>query len=177
MLIRVGYEIAFKFPQPTAMVVLLSVHPSRASTIRVPERFEVEPYVPISGFVDSFGNRCGRLFVPAGRVVLRNDATVEDGGQTDPQAWNALQDNVQDLPNEVLLFLLASRYCEVDSELKDLAGSLFNSAAPGWPRVQAICNFVYQHIRFDYMQARANRTASETFRDARASAAIIRIWP
>jgi transglutaminase-like putative cysteine protease len=105
------------------------------------------------------------LFVPAGHVVLRNDATVEDCGVADVQAWNAPQDNVQDLPNDVLLFLLASRYCEVDSELKDLAGSLFNATSPGWPRVQAICNFVYQHLRFDYMQARANRTALEAFRE------------
>ena len=165
MLIRVGYEIAFRFPQPTAMVVLLYVHPSCVSTIQVPERFEVEPRVPISEYVDSFGNRCGRLFVPSGRVVLCNDATVEDSGQPDLQAWNARQPNVQDLPNEALQFLLASRYCEVDSELKDFAGSLFNSTTPGWARVQSICDFVYQHIRFDYMQARANRTALEAFRE------------
>jgi transglutaminase-like putative cysteine protease len=165
MLIRVGYEIAFRFPQPTAMTVLLYVHPSRAATIRTPERFEVEPRVPISEFVDSFGNRCGRLFVPAGRVLLRNNATIEDSGQPDPQVWNAPQHNVQDLPDEALLFLLASRYCEVDSELKDFAGTLFNSTPPGWQRVQSICNFVFQHIRFDYQQARANRTALEAFRE------------
>ena len=80
------------------MVVLLDVHPSLTWTLRTPERFEVEPRVPIFEFVDSFGNRCGRLFVPAGRVVLRNDATVEDSGQPDPQAWIAVQHNVQDLP-------------------------------------------------------------------------------
>jgi transglutaminase-like putative cysteine protease len=165
LLIRVGYEIAFGFSQPTAVLMMLYVHPSRAWAIRKPERLEVQPRVPISEFVDSFGNRCGRLFAPAGRVVLRNDAIVEDSGQPDPQVWNAPQHNVQDLPDDVLLFLLASRYCEVDSELKDLAGTLFNSTPPGWPRVQSICNFVYQQVRFDYMQARANRTALETFRE------------
>jgi transglutaminase-like putative cysteine protease len=163
--IRVGYEIAFGFSQPTAVLMMLYVHPSRASRIRKVEQLAVEPHVPVSEFVDCFGNRCGRLFVPAGRVVLRNDATVEDNGQPDPQTWNALQQNVQDLPDDVLQFLLASRYCEVDSELKDLAGTLFNSTVAGWPRVQSICNFVNQHIRFDYLQARANRTALETFRE------------
>lgn len=165
MLIRVGYEIAFGFTQPTAVLTMLYVHPSRASTIRQAERFTSEPPVSVSEFVDSFGNRCGRLFVPSGRVVLRNNATVEDSGQLDPQNWNLPQHNVQNLPHEVLQFLLASRYCEVDSELKDLAGTLFNATPPGWPRVQAICNFVFQHIRFDYMQARANRTALEAFRE------------
>ena len=165
LLIRVGYEIAFGFSQPTAVLMMLYVHPSRAWAIRKPERLEVQPCVPISEFVDSFGNRCGRLFAPAGRMVLRNDAVVEDSGQPDPQAWNTPQHNVQDLPDDVLLYLLASRYCEVDSELKDLAGNLFNSTPPGWARVQSICNFVYQHVRFDYIQARANRTALETFRE------------
>jgi transglutaminase-like putative cysteine protease len=165
LLIRVGYEIAFDFSQPTAVLMMLYVHPSRAGSIRKPERLEVRPSVPVSEFVDSFGNRCGRLFAPAGRVVLRNDAVVEDSGQPDPQGWNTPQHNVQDLPDDVLLHLLASRYCEVDSELKDLAGTLFNSTPPGWARVQSICNFVFQHVRFDYMQARANRTALETFRE------------
>jgi transglutaminase-like putative cysteine protease len=165
LLIRVGYEIAFEFAQPTPVLMMLYVHPSRASSIRKPERLEVQPHVPISEYGDSFGNRCGRLFAPAGRLVLRNDAVVEDSGQPDAQGWNAPQHNVQDLPDDVLQFLLASRYCEVDSELKDLAGNLFNSTPPGWARVQSICNFVYQHVRFDYQQARANRTALETFRE------------
>ena len=177
MLIRVGYEITFRFPQPTAMVVLLHVHPSRASTIQIPERFEVEPRVPISEFVDSLGNRCGRLFVPSGRVVLRNDATVEDSGQPDPQAWNAPQHDVQDLPNEVLLFLLASRYCEVDSELKDLAGTLFNSTAPAG---RACSRSAISSINISAsMTCRRGPIGLRvrTFASARASAAIIRIWP
>jgi transglutaminase-like putative cysteine protease len=165
LLIRVGYEIEFGFSQPTAVLVMLYVHPSRAWSIRKPERLEVEPWVPISEFVDSFGNRCGRAFVPAGRVVFRNDAIVEDSGQPDPQAWNAPQHNVQDLPNDVFEFLLASRYCEVDSELKDLAANLFTATPLGWARVLSISNFVFQHVRFDYQNARANRTALETFRE------------
>ncbi len=90
---------------------------------------------------------------------------MEDGGEPDPQVWSARLHPVQELPDDTLLFLLASRYCEVDSELKDLAGSLFNATPPGWPRVQSICNFVFQHLRFDYLQARANRTALEAFRE------------
>jgi len=165
MLLRIGYEMAFSFPQPTAMILMLHVHPSRAAMIRKPELLEVEPWVPVSDYIDCFGNRCSRLVAPSGRVVFRNDAIVEDNGQPDPQVWDALQHNVQDLPSDVLPFLLASRYCEVDSDLKDLAGTLFNDVPPAWPRVQAICNFVHQHVYFDYMQARANRTALETFHE------------
>jgi transglutaminase-like putative cysteine protease len=165
LLIRVGYEIGFVLSQPTPMLMMLYVHPSRAPSIREPERLEVEPNVSISEYIDSFGNRCGRLFAPPGSFVLRNDAIVEDDGQTDPQGWDAPQHEVRDLPDDVLQFLLPSRYCEVDSELSELAARLFNRVAPGWPRVQAICDFVHQHVRFDYLQARANRTALETFRE------------
>ena len=74
--------------------------------------------------------------VPAGQVRFSNDAIVEDCGLPDLQAPLATQGNVQDLPQEVLQFLLASRYCEVDSELKDIAWRLFSNTQPGWPRVQ-----------------------------------------
>ena len=165
MLIKVGYEIAFESPAPVAMVLMLYLHPSRAMTIRKPERLTLAPALPVSEYFDAFGNRCGRVFAPAGGILLSNDAIVEDNGQPDPQIRDAIQHAVQDLPQEVLLFLLASRYCEVDSELKDFAWAQFASSPPGWPRVQAICDFVHGHIRFDYLQARATRTALEGFRE------------
>lgn len=165
MFIRVGFEMAFDAPQPAAMVLMVYLHPSRMPTVRKPERLEVQPQVAVSEYVDGHGNRCGRIFAPAGRLVLRNDAIVEDCGLPDLQVCGAPQHNVQDLPYDVLLFLLASRYCEVDSELKDLGWSLFGRFQPGWPRVQAICEFVQRHLRFDYQQARANRTALETYRE------------
>jgi transglutaminase-like putative cysteine protease len=165
MLIQVGYEIAFSCPEPMAMVLMLYLHPSRGLTIRTRERLVVEPRLAISEYIDSYGNRCGRLAAPAGRVVFRNEAVVEDCGLPDMQVWDARQQEVRDLPDSVLLYLLASRYCEVDSELKQIAWSLFGQTRPGWPRVQAICSFVHRHIRFDYNQARANRTALEIYRE------------
>jgi transglutaminase-like putative cysteine protease len=165
MLIRVGCEIKFFFPEPTALMLMLYLHPLRAPTIRKHEDLQVDPPVPVSQFFDINGNRCGRVVVPSGNVSFRNDAIVEDCGLPDLQVWNAPQINVQDLPQEVLHFLLASRYCEVDSELKEIAWNLFSRTPAGWPRVQAVCDFVHQHIRFDYQQARPSRTALEVYRE------------
>jgi transglutaminase-like putative cysteine protease len=165
MLIRVGCEIEFNLPEPAAMMLMLYLHPSRAPTIRKAEQLAVRPAVPVTEYIDVYGNRCGRLLAPAGRLYLSNDAIVEDCGLTDLQVPNAPQQFVQDLPHDVLLFLLASRYCEVDSELKDVCWTLFGRFQPGWPRVQAICDFVHRHIRFDYMQARVTRTALEAYRE------------
>jgi transglutaminase-like putative cysteine protease len=165
MIIHAGFEAAFDFSQPTAVLLVASVHPSRAPTVRWLEQLTVIPHVDICDYTDAYGNRCSRTVVSGGRVAFRTDALIEDDGLPDVQVWNAVQHRVQDLPNDVLLFLLASRYCEVDSELRDIAWSLFGHLPAGWPLVQAVCDFVHQHIRFDYMQARANRTALEVFRE------------
>lgn len=165
MLISVGCELEFEFPEPTALILMLSLHPSRAPTIRKHENLQIEPMVPIAHYFDLHGNHCGRAVVSAGRVKFRNSAIVEDCGLVDLQVPGAPQSNVQDLPQEVLQFLLASRYCEVDSELKDVAWKQFSSVPAGWARVQAVCDFVHRHIRFDYLLARSNRTALEAYRE------------
>ena len=103
MIIRAGFEAAFDFSQPTAVLLMAYVHPSRASTIRWLEPLSVKPQVDICEYTDSYGNLCGRTVVPAGRVVFRTDALIEDDGLPDVQVWNALQHSVQDLPNDVLL--------------------------------------------------------------------------
>lgn len=165
MLIHIGFEAAFDFLKPSAVVLMTYLHPSRLHDLRKPERLTVQPHVAVAEYTDLYDNRCGRAFVPAGRVVFSSDAVVADDGQPDVQVLNAFQHSVQDLPHDALLFLLASRYCEVDSELRDTAWSLFGHLPAGWPLVQAVCNFVHQHIRFDYLQARANRTALEVYRE------------
>ena len=165
MLLDVGCEIAFTVPVPSAMVLMLHLHPSIHAKSRGSERFHVMPPMPTSEYRDLYGNRCTQVFVPAGHVAFRHAATVEDSGLPDPQAWGVFQHPVQNLPYDTLLYLLASRYCEVDSEIKDLAWSLFGHHPAGWPLVCAICNYVNTHIRFDYMLARANRTALEVYRE------------
>ena len=165
MRIQVDCEIALSFPEPAAIVLMLSLHPSVKQMGGGAERLEVSPTVPISRYSDVYGNRCARVFVPAGRATFRHEAVVENDGHPDPHNWGAYHHRIQELPDDALLFLLPSRYCEVDSELKDSAWAMFGHGPAGWPLVQAVCNFVHQHIRFDYMQARANRTALDAFRE------------
>ena len=161
MLIKVDCEIALTFPAPTPVVLMLHLHPSHAPLVRQAERLEVEPAVPISEYLDIYGNRCARVLAPAGQVVFRNGAVVENNGLPDPQDWSAVQHPVQELPDETLIYLLQSRYCEVDSDLKTTAWNLFGHLPAGWARVQAVCDYVHRHIRFDYQLARATRTALE----------------
>jgi transglutaminase-like putative cysteine protease len=163
--IKLGYNIALGLSAPTAVIYVLHVHPSRTSDLVTPETFRIEPSLRVEEYFDGYGNRCGRVNAPAGIIRFLNDTVIRDSGEPDPSVPNAIQHDVTSLPLDTLAFVLPSRYCEVDSELLDFAWSTFASTLPGWPRVRAICDFVHQHIRFDYMQARANRTALEAFRE------------
>jgi transglutaminase-like putative cysteine protease len=163
--IKLGYNIALGLSAPTAVIYVLHVHPSRTSDLVTPETFRIEPSLRVEEYFDGYGNRCGRVNAPAGIIRFLNDTVIRDSGEPDPSVPNAIQHDVTSLPLDTLAFVLPSRYCEVDSELLDFAWTTFASTLPGWPRVRAICDFVHQHIRFDYMQARANRTALEAFRE------------
>ena len=83
---------------------------------------------------------------------------------------DAEQHPVEDLPDDVLVFLLGSRYCETD-RLSDTAWSLFGDTPPGWARVQAICDYVHDHITFGYEHARPTRTAWDGLHGAQAASA------
>ncbi len=165
MFIKVDCELSLTFLNPSPVVLMLSLHPSVASTIRSPEYLHIEPFAPVSMFLDIYGNWCGRAYVPAGLVVFRNAAVVEDSGLYEAPVWDAVQYPVEDLPSETLHFLLASRYCEVDSELQEIAWSLFGHLPKGWPLVQGICDYVHNYVRFDYNMARSGRTALGVYRE------------
>ncbi len=162
MLIRVGYQIEFNLPAETAMLAMLNVHPSRSLDLLEPDEVRTEPALLISNYFDSFGNRCTRFVAPAGRLRLSGSTLVLDSGRPDAVKPAAREYPVNDLPEEVLTYLLNSRYCEVD-RLSCVAGDLFGATQPGWARVQAICDWVHSRIRFDYAAARPTKTALDVF--------------
>src|ERR1700722_13470055 len=166
MQIRVGYELLYECPQPTPMILTLNVHYSRASDLVVPDNMTTDPPVPMTSYRDGFGNWCTRIVVPTGRIRIASTAIVRDSGRPDEINPSAIQHLVQDLPEETLVFLLGSRYCETD-HLSQTAWNLFERTPMGWPRVQAICDFVHKHIVFGYEHARPTRTAWEAYNERR----------
>ncbi len=162
MQLKIGFELTYYFPQPTPMILLVNVHASRVSDLVIPDRLVVDPAVPITGYHDGFGNWCHRVFAPEGRVRLSTNAVIRDSGLPDEIVPTARQDFVEDLPDDTLVFLLGSRYCETDL-LSQTAWNLFGGTPRGYQRVQAICDFVHNHIAFDYQTASATRTAADAF--------------
>ncbi len=162
MLIRAGYRIGFETDVPVPMVTLLNVRPERQVDLRSPEVLGTEPSVPYRQFIDPFGNVATRLVVPAGGITLSADFVIEDSGEPDPVAPDAPQHPIDELPDETLLFLMSSRYCEV-SQLADEAWEIARDHEPGWDRVQALVTASHERIEFDYMKASTENTARSVF--------------
>jgi transglutaminase-like putative cysteine protease len=164
MLIRLGYDIRFKTGAEVPFIAMLNVHPSRQKDLREPDILSTDPPVRMEQYVDVFGNTCSRFLAPPGDIQLFSSSLIEDSGMPDPVCPEARQLPLEDLPPETLWFLLASRYCETDL-LSDTAIGLFGNTTPGWPRVQAIVDWVHNYTTFGYQFARPTKTALDVFRE------------
>jgi transglutaminase-like putative cysteine protease len=173
MLIKSEFDIQFQLTQATAMVAMLHLHPSleqyvRSGNVLVIEQLDygVTPgYGRLIGceeYHDSFGNRCSRFVAPAGHLRLSGTSTIDVEGMPEPVNVNAQQAPIEEVPSEVLRFLLPSRYCEVD-RFVPVAHDLFGWMTPGWARAAAIRDWVHEKVRFDYQTARPTKTAMDVF--------------
>jgi transglutaminase-like putative cysteine protease len=166
MQIRAGYEITYECPAPTPMVLMLSVHPVRHPDLITPARMALDPPVEAREFRDVYGNICSRIVAPAGRITLSSDFLINDSGEPDIVEPGAMQLPIQELPDDVMVYVLGSRYCDTD-HLATLAWSLFGNGPQGWARVQAICDYVNERLTFGYQHASSTRTAWDGFREQR----------
>jgi len=166
MQIQAGYEISYDCPQPTPMILTLSVHPSRFNDLLTLDRMQLLPAIPANTYHDSFGNFCHVIRAPAGRLTVSANFLIRDDAEPDAVAPEAEQHALEDLPVDVLIFLLGSRYCETD-RLSDMAWSLFGHVPKGWPLVQAICDYVHDRITFGYQYASPSKTAFDVHTERR----------
>jgi transglutaminase-like putative cysteine protease len=164
MIIKYGFDIEISVAQSTPLITLLDVHESRRAGIITESPFLTRPDVPTAMYHDQFGNICRRMVAPAGAFSFTLDGLMLDSGEPDFNDPALPEVPIAELPDDVLVYLLGSRYCETD-QLSDLAWKQFGGLAPGWTRVAAIVNFVHQHLTFGYQHARATRTAAEAYQE------------
>lgn len=164
MLIRIGYDITVACAHPTHFVTRMALRPERRGDLVEDEAIELSEGLPSHPFVDGFGNHCLRFTAPAGETRIKGTGLVRDSGEPDVVAPNAGETPFEQLPDDVLPFLLPSRYCESDS-LMNIAWEMFGHLPRGWARVQAVCDHVHGRIKFDYQKASATRTAQGALSD------------
>jgi transglutaminase-like putative cysteine protease len=164
--IEAGYDIAFQCAQEGPMLLMLSVHPERQQDVLTKHRMSFSPSVRARDYLDAFGNICTRLVAPTGLFQIRNRFIIADSGKPDELAPHAEQWDIDQLPDEALVYLLGSRYCDTQ-KLSDLAWAQFGNILGGWQRVQAICDYVHNRLEFGYHHARGDRTAAEGHEERR----------
>ena len=163
MQIRYGYDITVSCQQPTPMVTMLTVRDERiASDPSATFSSHAIPDAATTTYHDAFGNSCRRFVAPAGDLQLWGDGVVSDSGNHDPVIADAAETPVASLPDECIVFMMGSRYCETD-KLSQVAWDLFGTVPPGWGRAQAICDFAHGHITFDYQNASSSRSAFDVY--------------
>jgi transglutaminase-like putative cysteine protease len=179
LLIRSEFDIQFRLPASTAIVALLHLHPSVEPLLRSADQILIEslddPFnhspastdytksiVPSRDYLDAFGNRCTRLIAPAGYLWLTGTTLIDASPDPDPIYPDARQSLIDDLPAEVLQFLLPSLYCQVD-QFGAIAHDLFESVPQGWQRAVAIRDWVHERVTFNYNAARPTKTAMDVF--------------
>ena len=160
MRIRAGFEITYECTAPMSVVVTLNVHPDRRADLETPDVLKVSRDTRVRQYNDVFGNICSRVVLLPGPTTFSSDFIIRDSGKPDAVLPDAELTPVEDLPDDVMVYLLGSRYCETD-RMMGLAWSLFGNTRPGWARVQAILDYVHERISFGYQHARATRTAWE----------------
>jgi transglutaminase-like putative cysteine protease len=164
MLVRFGFELGLEFTSQVTIITALGIHPSRDVSVCCPDTLHTQPPRPVEHFLDAFGNRCGRLVAPPGRLRLWADGVAADSGEADAVAWNARQHEVAELPIDALPYIQGSRYCDTD-RLTPIAWQLFGNGPQGWGRVQAVCDWVHHNVQFGYAFASSTRSAFEVYQE------------
>jgi transglutaminase-like putative cysteine protease len=161
MLVRIGFDLQYEVPALTPMLLMLHTHPERVPQLKRPDQLRIEPdTIEQRTFTDNFGNVASRVVVPAGKVRFWSDNVLEDSGMHEPTIEGARLHPVEELPDNALQFLLASRYCEVD-RMSQMAWDLFGKTPPTWERVKAVMDWAHGHVEFGYKFARPDKTAMD----------------
>jgi transglutaminase-like putative cysteine protease len=164
MIIQAGFKISFQCPNPTPMLLQLNVHPSRSNDLQSQDMVQSDPPLPMHFYFDFYRNQVTRTEVPPGLITFHNRFQIYDSGLPDEVPPDTALTPIPALPDEVLLYLVSSRYCDSDS-LANFAWSKFGHIMGGYARVKAICDFVHDHIRFSYPEASPTRSANDALRE------------
>lgn len=164
MQLSIGCVLDIHCDGPTPLLVLVQPHRSRQADLLSPERVVLRPDRSFEPLTDQQGNRWCRLMADGGITSFRYSSTIRCPDSPDPVLPSTAACPVQALPIDTLAFLNASTYCDT-AVLMEQAWRSFAGITPGWPLVQAICDWVHGQIRFDYGASRLHKTASQTLAD------------
>ena len=157
--VRVGCSLAYETSVPTAALFVLKPR-LEGRVLVMQEKLSFGIGLPSYEFQDSHGNITYRSTLMPGRNEIRHDALVAVSSLPDSRAVQEPMVPVGQLPSELLRYTLPSRYCDSD-KLLNFAWNQFGQITHGLPRVQAICDWVHNHIEYRFLSGRSDLSASE----------------
>jgi transglutaminase-like putative cysteine protease len=153
----IGCHFTYVAAVPTPVV--FQVQPTDSPSIRIRgDRWDSTPAQSARAYIDLYGNPCVRTVLPVGRSDFQYHAVAVVPDAAEESDEDARQCAPDDLPDDSLIYTLPSRYCLPDV-LGDEAWSRFGGLAPGYRRVQAICDYVHAHLAFQYGSSTALSSA------------------
>lgn len=156
-----GCSFRFSSTDPTASVFMVEAQPTDGVVLS-DVTWATTPEITSRPYLDQFGNHCRRLVVPAGISTFTWTARAEVPDTVDSVDESASETPIDDLPDDVLVFTLPSRFCESDV-LGGQAWKLFGHLEPGYGRVQAICTWVHDYLVYTTGSTISTSTAADAF--------------
>jgi transglutaminase-like putative cysteine protease len=146
MWLRTGCNITFDVDIPTPFILMLRPRSGFQQWV-ARESYIIKPSVPVIEFTDNYGNLCQRLIAPIGEFSIITSADILTTENIDVE-FGASFDEVQNLPDSVLTYLLPSRYCQSD-QFVELAQEIVADVPLGYAQVDAIVSWIQENIRFN----------------------------
>ena len=146
MWLRTRCDITFDVAIATPFILMLRPRSGLNQWI-ARESYTLSPSVPVVEYTDSYGNLCQRLIAPPGEFSIRTSADILTADSIDVRA-GAPFDEVQFLPDDVLTYLLPTRYCESDRFI-DLGQEIVSGVMPGYDQVARIVTWIRDNVRFN----------------------------
>lgn len=159
--LNIGCQIDLRCEADTLLLALVHPHTSLIPDLLSSECLQLQPQCAYELLTDRSGNRWCRWLLPAGYASLHYSSTIQCSDATDPVHPSLPSCPIEVLPIDTYSYLTASTYCDT-AALMDLAWQTFQGETPGWPLVQAICDWVHSQIRFDYAASRLHQNTSQT---------------
>ena len=157
---KLGCKLGYRTSGPTPFLFNIEAQTFGAQKV-LEETLTLTPDLPLDRWtMPESGNRYFRVVAPAGGLTVEYTATVDwSPVLEDPNAVSELM--AGSLPLSVFPHLFPSRYCQSD-KLERFARSTFGEFAPGYARVNGICNWINQYVSYEGGVSDALTSASDT---------------